>query len=376
MIKRIQSILAVFIMLLTVPAISMAEVSNSEFLESSVFEIYFLDVGQGDSAVINCDGHILMIDGGNADKSDYIYSFLKSHSFEKLDYIIATHPDADHVGGLAGALNYAGAGIVFCTDMENDTKTFQDFQKYLAMQKGMITVPNAGDVFTLGTARVSILAPEKGEKLTGNTSVVVRIVYGDTAFLFMGDAEWEDEHALVKSKTELKSDVIKIGHHGSDDSTSEEFLKKVKPSYAVISVGEENVYGHPADEVLYRLEKTKTEVYRTDVHGLIRCTSDGKKVLFETEKDPLPDEGITRLEEEEDLSANAARSADADENGMEEGPADNDECDYIANKNTHKFHFPDCSSVDSMKEKNKYYFFGDREELIAEGYKPCGRCNP
>lgn len=335
----------------------------------STFEIYYLDVGQGDAACVLCDGHAMLIDGGSSSRSDFIYSFLRSHQITHLDCMVASHPDSDHIGGLAGALNYATVGTFYCTVTEDDTKEFDNVRKYLHRQNTVITVPEAGEQFFLGCASVTILYPGPGELIGENTSLVLRICYGDTSFLFMGDCEAEDEASMLSDRLPLQCSVLKIAHHGSNDSTSQLFLGYVDPDYAVISVGGDNVYGHPTAEVLERLKGSGVELYRTDIHGTVRCISDGTSVRFETEKSDLFDPylaagGYQNYMEEQERVARSTPDAN------EEQP------DYIANTNTKKFHVPSCSSVDEMKESNKWYFYGTREELIEQGYVPCKRCNP
>ena len=252
-----------------------------EMPEESSFSIEFLDVGEGDSALISCDGHFMLIDGGSSEYSSFLYSKLKNDGITRLDCVVATHPDADHVGGLSGALNYAKTDAAYCNTDTRDTKSFNSFIKYLEKQGKKITIPDAGDSFELGSAQVTILGPEKGETYSDNTSLVIRIVYGNTSFLFMGDSEYWDEQHLIDSGCQLKSTVLKVAHHGSRSSSSKGFLDKVKPKYAVISVGKDNPYGHPKEEVLERLEKLGTEIYRTDINGNIKCFSDGNEVSFE-----------------------------------------------------------------------------------------------
>lgn len=252
--------------------------------DSPAFEVYFLDVGQGDCALILCDGKTMLIDGGDSHQSSKLYSFLESHGIKHLDYIVASHPDADHVGGLSGALNYATAGTALCTVTEHDTKAFCDFVRYLKKQGVSITVPDAGSTYSLGSAAFTIVGPEKGTRFSDNTSLIIRVSYGETSFLFTGDAEYEDEQAAIASGEELKSTVLKVGHHGSSSSSSYDFVRAVSPEYAVISVAADNTYYHPTQKTLNRLRDVGAAVYRTDLGGDIHCVSDGKTVFFETSR--------------------------------------------------------------------------------------------
>lgn len=250
--------------------------------ENSTFEVHFIDVGQADAALVMCDGKTMLIDGGNSEDSSLIYSYLNKRNISHLDYIVATHGHEDHVGGLAGALNYATVGTAYSPVTNYDSKAFSSFVKYLGETD--ITVPSAGNSFKLGSADVKILAPVKSYDDPNNTSIVLRIEYGDTSFLFTGDAERESEQDILDAGYNLKSTVLKVGHHGADTSTTYHFLREIMPEYAVISVGNSNSYGHPTEDTLSRLRDADVKVFRTDMQGTIICTSDGKTVSFSVEK--------------------------------------------------------------------------------------------
>lgn len=257
------------------------------YASGNSFEIHFIDVGQADAAVIICDNEVLMIDGGNSEDSDLIYSYLKNTlKLSHIDYMIATHPHEDHIGGLSAALNACSVGIIYSPVTDYDSKAFRSFKKYALLQGLDFVIPNVGDSFSLGSATVRFLSPYIEYPSMNDNSIVVRIIYGETSFLFTSDAEWDAEHDMVDSHFCLRADLIKVGHHGSNNSSSYVFLREVMPKYAVISVGKNNTYGHPSEDVLSRLQDADTEVYRTDIHGDIICTSDGQTLTFITEKHP------------------------------------------------------------------------------------------
>lgn len=353
-----QLILIILCLTLTIGSTSFSARAAAD--GSGKLEVYFVDVGQADAALVLCDGQSMLIDGGNVGDSSKMYSFLKQHGITQLDYVIGTHAHEDHIGGLAGALNSAGAKIVYCPVTSYDSEAFQNFRKAVEKQGISITVPETGDTFALGGAVCRILAVNTGSD-TNNTSIVLRITYGDTSFLFTGDAERETEQAILDGGGEIQSTVLKVAHHGSETSTGYLWLREVMPQYAVISVGKDNSYGHPTDEVLSRLKDAEVTTFRTDLQGDISCVSDGKTVTFTVSRnrdiDVFASVGASQITEPTEKPEPAGQT-------------------YVLNTNTKKFHDPSCPSVDQMNDKNKAYYTGSREEVIAMGYLPCGNCHP
>ena len=319
---------------------------------NSTFEVHFIDVGQADAALILCDGKAMLIDGGNKGDSNVMYNYLKKYGVTYLDYLVATHAHEDHIGGLAGALNFATAGKVYCPVTSYDSEAFNDFVKYATKGGAAITVPKIGDSFNLGSASVKVLACNVGSD-TNNTSIVLMITYGETTFLFTGDAEREVEEYIANSGVDLSTTVLKVGHHGSETSSSYRFIYETMPQYAVISVGEGNSYGHPEEVVLSRLGDADVKVYRTDLQGDIICKSDGKTVTFTVSKNPEADT-------------------------LEKQPSESFEetYDYVLNVKSRKFHLLSCSSVADISPENVGYHAGTRDEVVSMGYDPCGRCKP
>lgn len=366
-----KSIIVSFMIMLSVisfcilPVLSKA--ADSKPLKKS-FWVEFIDVGQGDCALIQCDGKYMMIDGGPSKASSIVYTILKEKGINTLDVMVATHPDEDHIGGLSGALNYAKVEKVYSPVISHDTKTFKSLLKYINKQGKKITVPKAGDSFSLGSAKVNILGPLNTSEDTNNSSIVVKVTYGKNTFLFMGDAEEKEELHIIKNNKDIKCDVIKIGHHGSISSTSKALLNASNPTYAVISVGK-NKYGHPADKIIEKLSAADVQIYRTDKCGDITFYSDGNEISVETEKNTVSN---TYKPDSENSSSKT------DTNGVISTGNDTktNESSYVLNTNTKKFHIPTCSSVSEMKEKNKQYVSKSREDIISDGYKPCKKCNP
>lgn len=249
--------------------------------QSSGLTVHFLDVGQADAAVLLCDGHAMMIDGGNAADSQFVYAYLtKTLGLNQLDVMIATHPHEDHIGGLSAALNACRVGKVYSPVVTWNTKVFASLEKYAGQQGLSLTIPQKGEQFSLGEAVVTFLSDGQGFSGTNDMSLVVRVDYGATSFLFTGDAEWDAEHALLSDGAKLSCTVLKVGHHGSETSTCYAFLREIMPQYAVISVGKGNSYGHPAESTISRLQDAGANILRTDESGTIICHSDGYQVTF------------------------------------------------------------------------------------------------
>ena len=313
-------------------------------LETAPFSVQFLDVGQADSALVACGGHYLLIDGGNVDDGSYVVSALSSRGVKSLDYVVNTHCDEDHCGGLAGVLAKFQAAHVWSSVRSYDSKAFSNFAKYAAAQSHPIAIPSAGDAFALGSAQVTVLGPQKQYDNNNDNSIVLRIVYGKTVFLFMGDAGRDAESDLVSSGADLSATVLKVGHHGSASSTGYVFLREVMPQYAVISVGKDNSYGHPSDGTLSRLRDAGAAVYRTDLQGTVTAVSDGKTVTITTGKTTT-------------APVNPTEKTDAAE--------------YIGNVSTKVFHSADCASL--PKEENRVYF-DSYQDAVAAGYRPHSAC--
>lgn len=262
-----------------------SNVNPSDIPENSNFEVHFIDVGQADSALIECDGETMMIDGGNVADSNVVAAYLKKEDVTELNYVVCSHAHEDHVGGLSGALSVTKADNIYAPKTETNTKAYKNFKKKAEEQNVEIKHPNIGDKIQLGSSTVEFLGPvdENGKDLN-STSIVLKITYGNTSFLFTGDAESDEEEEILNSGADLKSTVLKVGHHGSRTSTSYPFLREVMPQYAVISVEKGNSYGHPNEETLSKLSDAGVEVYRTDESGDIVMTSDGNNISITTSK--------------------------------------------------------------------------------------------
>ena len=349
-----------------------SETVNTYYLKSG-FSVHFIDVGQGDSALVICDGKTMLIDGGKPHASSIIYTYLKKLGIEYLDYIVASHADDDHIGGLSAPLSKMKVGSVLAPETEANTSSYTNFKTKATEQGLTIRHPKPGDTLTLGSSKTTFLGPitESGSD-RNNGSIVMKVVYGETSFLFTGDAEREEEQQILSTGCDLSATVLKVGHHGSRNSTTYPFLREIMPKYAVISVGKDNSYGHPTEDTLSRLRDADVKVYRTDMQGDIIAVSDGKTVTITTKKNK--DAVTNPTESEKSDNKNGSNSADTYQSGNT--AADNTEYDYIGNKNSMKFHYPECTAAGKMKETNKVYLHCTREKAIADGYTPCEQCNP
>ena len=230
------------------------------------------------------------------------------------------------------------------------------------------TFPMPGNTLQLGNTTIEFLASSRLHNKMNDNSIIPRVLYGEISFLFMGDAEIEEEQELLSSNSEITSTLIKIGHHGSNTSSSADFLSRVSPSFAVISVGKGNKYGHPNSEVIDILEDMNVTILRTDNCGTIICISDGHSLSYSTEKESCQSPSPSLItSENEDRPEIIIRSNS--QNSIESTVL------YIGNKRTHKFHYPTCQSVTDMKIDNRIEFYS-REDAVSLGYDPCGSCQP
>ncbi|MBZ4666029.1 ComEC/Rec2 family competence protein [Mahella sp.] len=249
--------------------------------------VHVLDVGQADSILIQWPtNHAMLIDGGNRDDGRFIAKYLEQAGVQQLDCLIATHPHEDHIGGLPYIIEQIPVKAVYMPEATANTKIYEDLLDAIKDKGLRINIAKAGLLLPLdGGISAAFLAPagDKYEDLN-QYSAVLKIQYGQARFLFMGDAGLVSEQQMLKSGQDLTADVVKIGHHGSADATSEEFLDAVRPRAAVISVGRDNDYGHPDQFTLDKLAERNIAVYRTDKDGIITFMTDGKDIEVGTSR--------------------------------------------------------------------------------------------
>ena len=334
---------------------------------SAPLEIHFIDVGQGDSTLIRCGDSTMLIDAGENDQGTNVQSYLTAQGVDHLDYMIGTHPDSDHIGGMDVILYKFDCDTVIMPDESKDTSTYRDVIDTMKSKRYVNTLPVVGDTYSLGEASFTILAPSRSHENSNDNSVAILLTYGENRFLFTGDAQEAAEEDILDCGISIQADVYKAGHHGSSTSSTEDFLKAVAPTYAVISCGEDNDYGHPHSEVLNSFRSMGVQVFRTDEQGSIIAYSDGQNITWNCS----PSDSW--------LSGSGAHvggtSSSSGDNGASNNSG-NQKMVYVCNINTMKFHYPDCSSATEMKKENRQEITATRNELIKQGYEPCGGCKP
>jgi competence protein ComEC len=258
----------------TTPAVTKTSVSGN-------IKLHFINVGQADSILIQDGNKSMLIDAGNNDDDTTVINYIKSQGISKLDVVIGTHAHEDHIGGMDKVIQNFDIGAVYLPKQQSTTKTFMDLLSAIKAKGLKINTPIAGSSFKLNSAEALILAPniEKYEDIN-NSSIAIRLTYGNNSFLLMGDAEDVSEQEILNKDFKVSGDLLKLGHHGSNSSTTQDFLNKVNPKYALISVGKGNTYGHPTKVTMGKLQSKGIKVYRTDESGTIVVTSDGTNITF------------------------------------------------------------------------------------------------
>ncbi len=347
-------------------------------------KVHYLDVGQGDSILIHTKDVAMLIDTGDRGYGAGIVSYLKNQGVKKLDYLILTHPHADHIGGAVEVINAFDIDNIIMPKVSHTSQTFENLLTTIQSKGMKITTPNPGDEYKLGDAEFIILGPNSSSyDNLNNYSVVNKVIFGNTSFLFTGDAESQSESEILGGGLNLKADVLKVGHHGSDTSTTESFLKAVTPTHAVISCGKGNKYGHPDQSVLTRLGNYGIKVYRTDESGTIIATSDGKSITFDknvsiTKNGSSSKQKATPKQEAKPEQNQESKSESKQEakttSKQETKPASKPETDnveevYITNTGK-KYHRGNCPSLKKSKIPISL------EKAKKDGYEPCKRCHP
>lgn len=246
--------------------------------ENHNLNITYLDVGQADAILIQNDGHNMLIDAGNNEDGPLLVQYFKEQNITKFDYLIATHPHEDHIGGMDDIVKNFDIDKIYMPDVTTTTKTFLDLLNAIEEKNMTFDVPKINQSFTLGHTLFQVIYTGNDKKNLNNASIVLKASFKNTSYLFTGDATSEVEKKILKK--DIQATVLKVGHHGSKYSTTTTFLEKVNPTYAIISVGKNNSYNHPNQTTLDKLIKRNIEIYRTDEMGSIFLKTDGKKITI------------------------------------------------------------------------------------------------
>lgn len=340
---------------------------------ASKLEVHFLDVGQGDSTLVMCGESAMLIDAADDSKGTAIQNYLQRQGIKKLDYLILTHPDADHIGAAPVIITKFDVETVLMSNFEKDNKTYQKLIQALDNKHIKYSTPKVGTTYALEDSTFEIIAPNKEYLNPNDSSIGLILEAGETSFIFTGDAEEAAEEDIIDNGIDLKADVYHAGHHGSDSSSSIPFLDAVKPTYAVISCGEGNSYGHPRSETLNNFRAKGIKVFRTDEQGTIVATSNGENITWNCSPsvswkagEPTGNRanGSTKADQAlESKTTDAAASPKAPEK----------QTGYVLNTKSKKFHRLSCNSLPTSNREDSNF---SRSELLSIGYTPCKRCNP
>lgn len=257
------------------------ENKETQAVSKSTLTAHYLDVGQGDSILITCDNEAMLIDAGDNTKGTYVQNYLNKQNVTSLKYVVVTHSDSDHCGGIDVIITKFDCKNVIIKKEDKDTKTYSDVWSAISYTGTAVISPEVGNKYTLGSAILTIIGPKMNYENSNNNSIAILLEHGENRFLFTGDAEFEEEQAIVNNEINISDiDVYKCGHHGSKTSSSDILLDAITPKAAVISCGEGNEYGHPHAATLNNLRSRGVAVYRTDDQGTIIAVSDGHAITF------------------------------------------------------------------------------------------------
>ncbi|MDI9508469.1 MAG: ComEC/Rec2 family competence protein [Bacillota bacterium] len=317
----------------------------------SILKIHIIDVGQGNCVLIQSNDQYMLIDAGDWDKGNLVVEYLKSLGIVKLDYLLATHPHSDHIGGMADVINNFQLDKLIMPNVIHTSKTFENLLDTISDNNLRITKPIVGTEYSLGSDQFVIIAPNRSDyDNLNNYSIGIKLTNGDKAFIFTGDAEIESEDEMLENDIDLDADVLLLGHHGSSTSNGERFLDAVSPDIAIISVGEDNQYGHPHDEVLQSVKDRDIKLYRTDKQGTIILVSDGKSISVDKEPYEITDKQELTEKETSLVETNK------------------DEPVHIT-KTGARYHRSNCRHLKSN-------IVVSLQEAVDKGLTPCKTCKP
>lgn len=349
---------------------------NKPSLQQGEMAVHFFDVGQGDSEFIEFpNGTTMLIDAGESEMGERVVSNIKALGYDKITYVVATHPHSDHIGGLVTVLNSFNVDTVYMPSVAANTSTFEKLIYILENKKCKVVEAKSGvvvidedNLFAQFVAPVS----DKYEDLN-DYSAVLKLKHGSTSFLFTGDAEKISENEIT---ADIKADVLKVGHHGSNTSSTKKFVEKVNPKYAVFEVGKDNSYNHPSSDVVKRFEKLGAEILRTDMNGNITIKSNGSELTVFTNFDFSTLNGNNSNQNLENNSSKVDTNNTSKEDDKNSTLEDTTNYKWVLNTKSKKIHTPSCSSVSKIASSNCEKSNKSINELEKDGYSICKSCNP
>jgi competence protein ComEC len=334
----------IYLMILTLVLSTLSHVPTDAATKYYTMFVHYIDVGESDCVLIESDNKFMLIDAGDTDDEDTIIDYLKAQKVKTLDYVICTHPHADHIGSMDEVIKEFNVGKIIMPAITHTTKVFEDLLDAIEDKGLKITKPVVGREYTIGKADFTIIAPNDKYSDLNNNSVGIKLVNGKNSFVFIGDCEKEAISDILDNDIDINADSLMLGHHGSDTSTTSELLDAVSPDSAIISVGK-NSYGHPSESVLEMLKNEGITTYRTDENGTIVATSTGTKITFDAK--------AAKIENTKNgADAQAAKTTV-----------------YITDTGT-KYHKGGCSYLKKSKIKMTL------KDAKNKGLEPCSRCNP
>lgn len=262
------------------------EQSESRYSETKVegMEVHFIDVGQADSALIRLDGKNILIDAGDWNGNEVV-PYLENIGVETIDIMVGSHEHADHIGQMDKVIEHFDVGEVWLPGNMTSSQVFERLLTAIDQNEIDYYEVRAGEEFEIDQLHIEIVSPKEVTGNLNNDSIVMKLTYGEVSFLFTGDAEKKAEATILDSGVDIHSTILKVGHHGSDTSSTDDFIAKINPEVAVISVGEGNTYNHPARVTLDKLKQRKVDVYATKTHGNVIISTDGESYHIETDKE-------------------------------------------------------------------------------------------
>lgn len=332
--------------------------------------VHFLDVGQGDSELLQFAGKSILIDAGTQDMGPRVASYLRDHGVTRLDLVVATHPHEDHIGGLLTILREFPVGEVLDSGQVHTTSTFEALLNLIDQKNIPYTAAERGQTINLDPRlRIEVLSPPARSLGDLNeNSVVLKVTYGAVSFLFMGDAGVAAEGDILQSSHNLDSDILKVGHHGSSSASGIDFLQRVSPEVSVIEVGAGNDYGHPSQRTLSNLQLVGSKIYRTDLNGNIVVTTDGQRYTVTVQKPAAETPGTGTKGIVVPFPSQLSPYL-----GGQTGAQNT--CMYVGSIKSNKYHYPSCEWAQKIKPSN-LICFSSPEDARAHGYVPCKVCNP